>query len=75
MQNFVSYDEFHNMFYGITEGKNPAESSYLRFRHDILSNFGPIDKKKKYPPPIKNKKLEEWVFQSYTELFNKTEKG
>ena len=56
MNIFISYDEFYNMFYGITDGKTPAELSYLRFRHGILSNFGPIDKKKKYPPAIKNKK-------------------
>ena len=74
-QNFILYEEFHRMFYRITEGKIPAESSYLRFRHDILNNFGPVNKGKKYPPPIKNKKLEEWVFQSPIELFRKTKKG
>ena len=74
MQNFISYKEFHSMFYCITEGKIPAESSYLRFRHDILNNFGPVNKGKKYPPPIKFF-LEEWVFQSPIELFRKTKKG
>ena len=75
MQNFISYEEFHSMFYRITGGKTPAESSYLKFRHDIMNNFGPVNKGKKYPPPIKNKKLEEWVFQSPIELFKKTKKG
>ena len=50
MQNFISYDEFCNMFYGITEGKSPAESSYLRFKHDVLSNFGPVKKRKNIHP-------------------------
>ena len=43
MQNFISYEEFHSMFYRITEGNIPAESSYLRFRHDILNNFSPVN--------------------------------
>ena len=75
MQNFISYEEFHSMFYRITGGKTPAESSYLKFRHDIMNNFGPVNKGKKYPPPIKNKKLEERVFQSPIELLKKTKKG
>lgn len=75
MQNFITYDEFKTMFYRITGGKIPAESSYLKFRHDIMTNFGPVNKGKKYPPPIKNKNLEEWVFQSPIELFKKTKKG
>ena len=56
-------------------GKIPAESGYLRFKHDILNNFGPINKGKKYPPPIKNKNVEDWVFQSPTELLKKQKKG
>ena len=75
MQNFISYEEFSTLYIKLTEGKTPAESSYLRFRHDIMKNFGPVNQGKKYPPPIKNKNVEEWVFQSPIELFKKTKKG
>ena len=39
MQHFIKYDEFQSMFYRITGGKIPAESSYLKFKHDIMNKL------------------------------------
>ena len=49
-----------------------AESSFLKFKNDIGTIYGKIDTGRKYPPPIKNKKLPTGTFQSPTELFEKT---
>ena len=75
MHNFISYDEFYNMFYEKRDGKTPAESSYLRFRHDILSNFGPIDKKKKIHPQLKTKSWQIGFFNPLQNFLAKQKRG
>ena len=50
MQNFISYDEFKILYNQQFEGE-PAESSFLKLKYDVSSNYGPINSKKKYPPP------------------------
>ena len=74
MHKFISYDEFKIIFNQQFEGK-PAESSFLKLKVDISSNFGPIDRNKKYPPPIPNKDVPKWIFQTPIDLFEKTRRG
>ena len=51
MNKFISYEEFKTLYNLQFEGV-PAESSFLKFKQDVSSNYGPIDSKKKYPPYI-----------------------
>ena len=51
MNKFISYEEFKTIFNSQVEGI-PAESSFLKFKQDVSSNYGPIDSKRKYPPPF-----------------------
>ena len=46
LHKFISYDEFKIIFNQQFEGE-PAESSFLKLKFDISSNFGPIDREKK----------------------------
>ena len=50
MNKFISYDDFKSIYNLQFEGE-PAESSFLKFKHDVSSNYGPINSKKKYHPP------------------------
>ena len=74
MNKFISYDDFKSIYNLQFEGE-PAESSFLKFKQDVSSNYGPIDSKKKYPPPILNKKVPNWIFQTPIEMFEKTKRG
>ena len=56
MQHFITFEDFKIIFNNKLEG-DPAESSFLKLKHDVSSNFGPIDRNKKYPPPICNKNV------------------
>ena len=74
MQHFLMFEDFKLIFNNQLEG-DPAESSFLKLKHDVSSNFGPIDRNKKYPPPILNKNVPSWIFQTPLELFEKTKNG
>ena len=50
MQHFISYEEFKILFNQQFEGE-PAESSFLKLKYDVSSNYGSINSNKKYPPP------------------------
>ena len=50
MKHFISYEEFKIIFNQQFEGE-PAESSFLKLKSDVSSNYGPIIRNKKYPPP------------------------
>ena len=52
MHKFISYDDFKTLYNQQFEGE-PAESSFLKLKHDVSSNYGPINSKKKYPPHSK----------------------
>ena len=73
MQHFISYEEFKIIFSKQFEGE-PAESSFLKLKYDVSSNYGPINKNEK-SPPILNKKVPTWIFQTPLELFEKTRRG
>ena len=73
MQHFISYEEFKIIFSKQFEGE-PAESSFLKLKYDVSSNYGPINKNEK-SPPILNKKVPTWIFQTPLELFEKTKRG
>ena len=45
LHTFISYDDFKVIYNQQFEGE-PAESSFLKLKFDISSNFGPIDRKK-----------------------------
>ena len=49
MNKFISYEEFRIIYNLQFEGV-PAESSFLKFKQDVSSNYGPIDSKKNTPP-------------------------
>ena len=51
MNKFISYDDFKSIYNLQFEGE-PAESSFLKFKQDVSSNYGPINSKKNTPPPI-----------------------
>ena len=70
LNKIISYDEFKVIYNQQFEGE-PAESSFLKLKFDISSNFGPIDRNEKYPPPIPNKNVPTWVFKIPLELFRK----
>ena len=74
MNKFISYEEFKTLNNLQFEGV-PAESSFLKFKQDVSSNHGPIDSEKKYPPPIFNKKVPAWIFQTPIAMFEKTKTG
>ena len=76
MQNFISYEEFKILYNQQFEGE-PAESSFLKLKYDVSSNYGSIDSSKKYPHPhpILNKKVPSWIFQKPIEMFEKTKRG
>ena len=61
LHKIINYDEFMVIYNQQFEGE-PAESSFLKLKFDISSNFGPIDRNKKYPPQILNKNVPTWVF-------------
>ena len=44
MQSFISYDEFKILYNQQLEGE-PAESSFLKLKYDVASNYGPINSK------------------------------
>ena len=50
LHKFITYDEF-KIIYNQQFSNVPAESSFLKFKADITSNFRPITKNKKSPPP------------------------
>ena len=50
MQHFISYEEFKILFNQQFEGE-PGESSFLKLKYDVSSNYGPINSKKKIPSP------------------------
>ena len=50
LHKFITYDEF-KVICAQQFNTIPAESSFLKLKADISSNFGPINKNKKYPPP------------------------
>ena len=52
MQHFISYEEFKIIFSKQFEGE-PAESSFLKLKYDVSSNYGPINKNEKSPPHLK----------------------
>ena len=74
LHKFITYDEF-KIIYNQQFSNVPAESSFLKFKADISSNFGPINKNKKYPPPVANKDVPKWIFQTPIEMFEKTKRG
>ena len=74
MQHFISFEEFKLIFNQQFE-EEPAESSFLKLKHDVSNNYGPIDRNRKYPPPILNKNVPTWIFQTPLELFEKTKRG
>ena len=75
MNKFISYNDFKSIYNLQFEGE-PAESSFLKFKHDVSSNYGPINSKKKIPPPpILNKNVPNWIFQTLIEMFDKTKRG
>ena len=45
MQHFLMFEDFKLIFNNQLEG-DPAESSFLKLKHDASSNFGPIDRNK-----------------------------
>ena len=51
MNKFISYEEFRLIYNLQFEGK-PAESSFIKFKQDVSSNYGPIDSKKNPPLPF-----------------------
>ena len=74
MNKFIRYEEF-KIIYNLQVEGIPAESSFLKFKQDVSSNYGPIDSKKNTHPPILNKKVPDWIFQTPTEMFEKTKRG
>ena len=74
MQHFITFDDFKLIFNQQPEGE-PAESSFLKLKYDVSSNFGPIDRNKKYTPRILNRNVPSWIFQTPLELFEKTKSG
>ena len=74
LHRFITYDEF-KVIYNQQFNGFPAESSFLKLKADISSIFGPINKNKKYPPPVPNKAVPKWIFQTPVELFEKTRRG
>ena len=50
MHKCISYDEFKILYNQQFEGE-PAESSFLKLKYDVSSNYGPINSKKNTPPP------------------------
>ena len=70
MQNFISYEEFKILYNQQLEGE-PAESSFLKLKYDVSSNYGPINSKKN----ILNKMVPDWIFQTPIEMFEKTKRG
>ena len=70
MQHFITFEEF-KIIYNQQFEREPAESSFLKLKHDVSSNYGPIDRNKKYPPPILKKNVPSWIFQTPLELFEK----
>ena len=49
LHKFITFDEFKVIF-NQQFRDDPAESSFLKLKADISSNFGPINKNKRYPP-------------------------
>ena len=49
MNKFISYEEF-KIIYNLQVEGIPAESSFLKFKQDVSSNYGPIDSKKNTLP-------------------------
>ena len=72
MRNFINFDEFMTLFREKTGKNSTSESIFLKFKRHILANYGTINQGKKYPPPIKNKKIPTGTFHSPTELYDKT---
>ena len=72
MENFINFEKFKTLFYKKRGKSKIAESTYLKFKHDIKSVYGPIDTQKKYPPPIPNKNFKPGNFQNTAELMKKT---
>ena len=52
LHKFITFDEFKVIF-NQQFRDDPAESSFLKLKADISSNFGPINKNKRYPPSTK----------------------
>ena len=74
MQHFIDYKQFIKLLRDKKGNINIAESSYLKFKSDVKSVYGPR-LTKKYPPPIPNKNLQPRVFRNPSELMEKTKKA
>ena len=62
LNKFISYEEFI-ILYNEQYDNVPAESSFLKFKYDIASNFGPVTKNRKYPPPYQIKMYQNGFFR------------
>ena len=62
LHKFINYDEFKIIFNQQFEGK-PAESSFLKLKFDISSNFGPIDREKNTCPQYLTKMCQNGFFR------------
>ena len=57
MQHFISFKKFKSIINEKNRQQNIGESTYLKFKRDIKSMYGPVDTKIKYPPAIPNTNL------------------
>ena len=73
-EQFINYDKFKLIYNQQFEGE-PAESSFLKLKFDISSNFGPIDRNEKYPPPMPNKNVPTWISRPHLNCLKKQKGG
>ena len=74
LHKFITYDEF-KIIYNQQFSNVPAESSFLKFKADIASNFGPVTKNKKYPPPYQIKMYQNGFFKPPLKCLKKQRGG
>ena len=61
LHKFINYDEFKMIYNQQFEGE-PPESSFLKLKFDISSNFGPIDRNKNIRHQFQIKKYQNGFF-------------
>ena len=52
MQNFITFEEFMTLFRKKTGENSTSESSFLKFKRDILANYGTINQGKNAHHPL-----------------------
>ena len=74
MNKFISYEEF-KIIYNLQVEGIPAESSFLKFKQDVSSNYGPINSNRKYPPQFWIKMSQTGFFKHPLKFLKKRRKG